>query len=78
METVIRNPYDALRKCENVEEVDRLLNEIGLTEDTEKRLMFLYDVMGIKYTFCANNLTLEEAYTVAKEELVSQIWKEFN
>jgi hypothetical protein len=77
METTIRKPYDELRACTDKKMIDGLLTEIGLTDDKEKRLMYLYDVMGIRYTFGANDLTLDEKFETAKEELALQVWKEY-
>jgi len=76
METIIRNPYVRLRDCRNVADIDAILSDIGFSsEDTGKRLSFLYYFMGIEQVFSANELTLTEKYDVAKEELVSQLWK---
>jgi len=70
-----KNPYASLRNCADVTIVDELLDKIGLNPDLNKRLQFLYDLMGVNQVFCANESTLQEKYDIAKEELVSQIWK---
>ena len=75
MEKKFRNPFVSLRDCKDVAAIDKLLDEIGLSQEVDKRLFFLYDIMGVKQVFCANELTLQERYAVAKEELVSGIWK---
>ena len=72
-----QNPHDRLRNCKDASLIDGILSDIGLVDNLEKRLFYLYNVMGVKQVFGSNELTLSEKYAVAKEELSSQVWKQF-
>lgn len=73
--TELGNPLMRLRNCTDVGAVDSLLTDIGLVPDLGKRILFLHGIMGVEQVFFANELTDNEKYAVAKEELVSHIWK---
>ena len=79
MERVSHNPYVLLRNCEDVTKIDGLLDEVGIPpEKLRERLLCLYDIMGVRGTFSARDMTLEEDYESAKIELVSQVWKDLS
>jgi hypothetical protein len=69
--------YKKLYNCTDINEIDEILNEIGLTNDTYKRLMFVYYFTGVRCVF-DDGLELEEKYAVAKEMLADGDWKILN
>jgi len=70
-------PYAQLCDCTDVTAIDGLMDEIGLVQDKEKRLLFLYGVMGVEQAFGSRELTPDERLDIAKDELISQDWKEY-
>jgi hypothetical protein len=65
-----------LQKCKNVDEIDALLDRIGLVPDIEIRARFLQDFISSSHiSGGVNPLTEVERYSVLKEELASQIWR---
>jgi hypothetical protein len=76
-----RSPYRALRENPAFDEIDGILDEIGLPKEAdklEKRLLFLYDILGVKRVFSGTPLTLEEKYIFAKEELSAKSWPQIS
>ena len=73
-ETPIQDGFKLLLNAPNFDKIDDYLDEIGLVKDTEKRLRYLYVIMGVTRIF-GDSDGLEERYALAKELLSSRDWR---
>lgn len=69
MVTSLRS-YDLLYDCNDVSEVDSILDDLEIPTGDKNRKIFLNQFMGITQSLACGQLTIEEEYTIAKEELV--------
>lgn len=64
---------DRLSECLVHTEVDAMLSELDVDENTDHRILVLYQHMGISQSFASDNnvgeLSSEEEYSFAKQQL---------
>ncbi|MDR2568873.1 MAG: hypothetical protein LBD23_01065 [Oscillospiraceae bacterium] len=60
--------------CTDESKIDGILTSIGIPEDDEQRVNFLYQFMGITQSFTCNagigGFTVAQEYSFAKQQLV--------
>jgi hypothetical protein len=69
------NGLELLELCEDINEIDVILDKIGIVDDVAKRNLFLINYMGVKRIYQNGEINIKEQYELTKEVLIEKDWK---